>query len=195
MWCICLNHSFKHLLKYGDENSAGEQQWRFALHPRFPYWALNMKQRHQVLSQAKIYLRQNPGNVHISLEELKEMVGNLRGEQLKKRIQRYTAKILRSSQYWFQRYLELSALLEQVGTPTFFGRSAQQIYTGLTFTLYRSLLTKIVQVPSSIIHVLQIGTTRITGGSQRFCVDFRKLNSVTKKMFKMFTLSQESMTP
>ena len=115
-----LSEAFKHLLKYGDVNSAGEPQWRFALHPRFPYWALNMKQRHQVLSQAKIYLRQNPGDAHISFEELREMVGNLRGEQLMKRIQRYAAKILGSSQYWFQRYLELSALLEQVGTPTFF---------------------------------------------------------------------------
>lgn len=41
---VHLSEAFKHLLKYGEINSVGEPRWRFALHPRFPYWDLNMKQ-------------------------------------------------------------------------------------------------------------------------------------------------------
>ena len=52
----------------------GKFEWRFAFHPRFPYWALNMKQRHQVLSQANIYLRHHPVDANMTTEELKEMV-------------------------------------------------------------------------------------------------------------------------
>ena len=37
---------FKHLIKYADLSTDGMFTWRFASHPRFPYWALNMKQRH-----------------------------------------------------------------------------------------------------------------------------------------------------
>lgn len=52
-------------------------QWRFASHPRFPYWALNMKMRHQLISQASIYFHQNPDNANLTIEELQAMVGSL----------------------------------------------------------------------------------------------------------------------
>ena len=37
-----------------------------------------------------------------------------------KRLQRYAAKVQGSNQYWFHRYHELRALLDQKGPPTFF---------------------------------------------------------------------------
>lgn len=117
---VTLTEGFKHLIRYADISSDGQQRWRFASHPRFPYWALNMKQRHQLLSQAKVYLYQNPRDAHLTIEELRSMVGQLRGEQLMKRIQRYAAKLPGTHQYWFQRYLELRSLLEQKGAATFF---------------------------------------------------------------------------
>ena len=69
---VHLSEAFKHLEKYGDKGPDGEQRWRFASHPQFPYWALNMKQRHQVLSQSRIYQKQNAS---LPTEELREMVG------------------------------------------------------------------------------------------------------------------------
>lgn len=48
------------------------------------------------------------------------MVGNLSSEHLMKRLQRYTAKVQGSNQYWFQRHQELLALLDQKGPLTFF---------------------------------------------------------------------------
>ena len=117
---ISLTDGLKHLLRYGELTSNNQWYWRFASHPRFPYWGLNMKQRHQLLGQANVYLQQHPEDANLTVENMKEMVDQLSSEQLMKRLQRYAAKVQGTSQYWFQRYLELRALLDQKGPPTFF---------------------------------------------------------------------------
>ena len=48
------------------------------------------------------------------------MVRQMSAQQLMNRVQRYVAKIQGTRQYWYQRYLELKALIEQKGAPTFF---------------------------------------------------------------------------
>ncbi len=90
---------------------------RFASHPRYPYWALNMKQRHQLLSQAKIYLRHNLSDANLPTEELREMMGSFSADQLMKPLQQCAAKVQVYSQHWFHK---LQALLEKKGAPTFF---------------------------------------------------------------------------
>ena len=115
-----LTEGFKHLIKYAEVSTNGTFNWRFASHPRFPYWALNMKQRHQLLSQARIYLTQNPEDANLTTEELREMVGQMSANQLMNRVQRYVAKIQGPKQYWYQRYQELKALITEKGAPTFF---------------------------------------------------------------------------
>lgn len=57
-----------------------------------------MKQRHQLLSQANIYLQQHPADANLTVEDLRAMVGNLPAEQLMKRLECYAAKIQGSSQ-------------------------------------------------------------------------------------------------
>ena len=79
-----------------------------------------MKLRHQLLSQAKVYLHHNPGDANLTIKELQAMVGNLSSEHLMKRLQRYASKVQGSNQYWYQRYQELRAILDQKGPPTFF---------------------------------------------------------------------------
>jgi hypothetical protein len=111
---------FKHLIRYGEITPDNQNCWRFASHPRFRFWALNMKQRHQLLSQAKIYFQQNPEDANLSIDDLRSMVGHLSADLLMKRLQRYAAKVQGSSLYWFQRHQELRALLEQKGPPTLF---------------------------------------------------------------------------
>ena len=117
---VTLTEGMKHLIKYAERSSTGQFVWRFASHPRFTYWALNMKQRHQLLSQAHIYLTQNPQDANLTTEELQQMVQQMSTQQLMNRLQRYVAKIQGTRQYWYQRYLELKALIEQKGPPTFF---------------------------------------------------------------------------
>ena len=116
---ITLAEAFKHLMKFAEFTN-GKFEWRFALHPRFPYWALNMKQRHQLLSQANIYLRQHPADANMTMEELKDMVNSMSANQMVNRLQRYVSKVQGTNQYWYQRLQELLALLEQKGCPTFF---------------------------------------------------------------------------
>ena len=116
---IALTEAFKHLMKFAEFTN-GKFEWRFASHPRFPYWALNMKQRHQLLSQANIYLRQHPTDANMTMEELKDMVNSMSANQMVNRLQRYVSKVQGTNQYWYQRLQELLALLEQKGCATFF---------------------------------------------------------------------------
>lgn len=51
---ISITDGFKHLIKFDEVHDGCNTNWRLASHPRFPYWALNMKQRHQLLSQSSI---------------------------------------------------------------------------------------------------------------------------------------------
>ena len=97
-------------MKYAEFTN-GKFEWRFALHPCFPYWALNMKQRHQLLSQANIYLRQHPADANMTMEELKDVVNSMSANQMVNRLQRYASKVQGTNQYWYQRLQELLALL------------------------------------------------------------------------------------
>ena len=72
------------------------------------------------MSQARIYLTQNPEDDNLTTEELRQMVGQITANHLMNRVQRYVAKIQATKQYWYQRYQELEALITQEGAPTFF---------------------------------------------------------------------------
>ena len=69
---VPLQERIKHLLKFA-EIIDGKWVYRFANHPRFSYWAFNMIQRKRILQQTGIFLKQNPGEAHISINELREM--------------------------------------------------------------------------------------------------------------------------
>ena len=58
------------------ENVDGKWIYRFATHPRFSYWAFNMIQRKRALQQSGIFLKQNPGDAHLTIDELREMAAN-----------------------------------------------------------------------------------------------------------------------
>ena len=47
--------------------------YRFASHPRFSYWAFNMIIRKGTLQQSGIFLKQNPGEAFLTIEQLQEM--------------------------------------------------------------------------------------------------------------------------
>ena len=75
---VTFREKIKHLIKFAEQR---DNRWiyRFANHPRFSYWALNMLHRKQILQQTGIFLKQNPGEQHLSIEELREMVTNNEG--------------------------------------------------------------------------------------------------------------------
>ena len=116
---VTLTEAFKHLNHYAEVVD-GVNHWRFASHPRFPYWSLNMKIRHQLISQSNVYIRQHPADAELTVEDLHDMVGTLDTEHLMNCIQRYATKVQGTSQFWYQKHQELRALLDQKGPPTFF---------------------------------------------------------------------------
>ena len=91
----------KHLLKYAEKKD-GKWIYRFATHPRFAYWALNMIQRKQILQQTGIFLKQNPGEAHLTTEELQEMAANNNTATFLSKISRYISNITGSNAYWYR---------------------------------------------------------------------------------------------
>ena len=65
---VTIGNYFKHLMLYHGQ--------RFAKHPRFRYFALNTQMRHRALQNGRIYVRQNPDDGHLSVDELRDMVGH-----------------------------------------------------------------------------------------------------------------------
>ena len=59
----------KHIVKVGRKTETG-WIYPFANHPRFSYQALNMIQRKRALQQGTILLKQNPGEAHLTADEL-----------------------------------------------------------------------------------------------------------------------------
>ena len=47
---ITLTEAFKHLIKFADKLENGKFEWRFASHPRFPYWAIE----HEITASAVV---------------------------------------------------------------------------------------------------------------------------------------------
>jgi hypothetical protein len=72
---IPLGEKIKHLIKFADCIN-GKWVYRFASHPRFTYWGFNMIQRKRVLQQSGIFFKQNPGEAHLMIDELREMAAS-----------------------------------------------------------------------------------------------------------------------
>ncbi len=109
----------KHLIKFGEKID-GKWVYRFASHPRFSYWALNMIQRNRTLQQSGIFLKQNPGEAHLTIEELREIAGGTNLSSFMLKVSRYVANIAGTSAYWYKVQEELKAIITSVGTPTCF---------------------------------------------------------------------------
>lgn len=112
-----LGEKVKHLIKFA-ENINGEWVYRFARHPRFAYWAFNMIQRHRLLGQGSIFLKQNPGEAQLTVEQLKQMLTTNSYSSLMSKLMHYAKNITGSSGYWHKSKEDLKATITQKGPPT-----------------------------------------------------------------------------
>ena len=112
---------FRHLLRYCEVNSNGTLECRFASHPRFVLWIYNIHYRHRALSQGDIYLKQNPGDANLSIEEIQDLLRNTdRNNPVLKRIQRYMSSILSTPSYWHTISCQLKAIIDNKAPPHLF---------------------------------------------------------------------------
>ena len=109
----------KHLLKFAEVKS-GKWFYRFAMHPRFSYWALNMIQRRRALGQASFFIKQNPGEPHLSVKELQQMANNVTATNLMSKISHYVGNITGTNAYWHKVRDDLKVIFAHAGPPTFF---------------------------------------------------------------------------
>ena len=116
---VTLQESIKHLIKFA-ECINGKWVYRFASHPRFAYWALNMIQRKRALQQSGIFLKQNPSEAHLTIDELREMATNDSANVFMSKISRYLGNIPGTNAYWHRVREDLKAIVTNVGVPTLF---------------------------------------------------------------------------
>lgn len=116
---VTVGNYFKHLMLYHDG--------RFAKHPRFRYFALNTEMRHRALQTGRIYVRQHPHDDHLSVDELRDMVGR-EGDAFSNRVLHYASSLRGTRQYWFKQRSRLIAMVDTLGLPTiFFTHSAADL--------------------------------------------------------------------
>ena len=115
---VPLSEKIKHLIKFAEKVD-GKWVYCLASHPRFSYWAFNMIQRKRTLQQSGIFLKQNPGEAHLTIEELREMASSNNTSAFMSKVSRYVANIAGTNAYWHKVKEDLKAIVTNIGTPTF----------------------------------------------------------------------------
>ena len=116
---VTIGNYFKHLMMYEDS--------RFAIHPRFRFFALNTEMRWRALQTGRVYVKQHPGDAQLSLDELRDMVGR-QGEAFSSRVLHYASSLRGTKQYWYRQRSRLLAMVDTLGLPTiFFTHSAADL--------------------------------------------------------------------
>ena len=116
---VTLGEKIKHLIKFA-EYSDDKWVYRFASHPRFAYWAFNMIQRHRLLGQGSIFLKQNPGEAKLTVDQLQQMLKSNTYSTLMSKLMHYAKNVTGSNSYWHKAKEDLRATIAQVGPPTIF---------------------------------------------------------------------------
>ena len=116
---ITIGYYFKHLMMFKDGC--------FAKHPRFRYFALNTEMRWRALQAGRIYVRQNAQDARLTVQELRDMVGN-EGAAFSNRVLHFASSLRGTGPYWFKQRSRLIAMVDTLGLPTvFFTHSAADL--------------------------------------------------------------------
>ena len=79
-----------------------------------------MIHRKRILQQTGIFLKQNPSEAHLSLNELREMAATNNTNVFLSKVSRYVSNIAGSNAYWNRVREDLRAVIASVGAPTLF---------------------------------------------------------------------------
>lgn len=107
-----LHEWVKHLIRYRDS--------RFATHPRFRFFALNLIFRHRAMQQGRFLFSRSIGNRAMTVGQLKEALAADDGPLLASKIVRCLKSVRATRPYWFMEGAKLKDMITQIGTPTLF---------------------------------------------------------------------------
>ena len=102
----------KHLMHYRDS--------RFATHPRFRFFALNLIFRHRAMSRSKFLFTRDVGHRNMTVGQLRNTLTGNNGAQLASKIIRCVQSVRGTRPYWSLEGAKLHDMISQLGTPTFF---------------------------------------------------------------------------
>jgi len=116
---VTMTESAKHLLKFCQKLN-GEYVYRFARHPRWMHWAQNIAERHRAQGQRDMFIVRNREDTDLTERELREVIaeGGERLNRLVGKMCRFNANITGGASWFYQRRIELEALMEQEGMCT-----------------------------------------------------------------------------
>ena len=109
---LLLHEWVKHLIRYKDG--------RFAHHPRFRFFALNMIFRHRAMEQGRFLFHKTIGAADMTIGQLRDNLGRENGAALAAKIVRCVKKVRGTRPYWFTEGAKLKDMIHQIGTPTLF---------------------------------------------------------------------------
>ena len=90
------------------------------------YFALNTEMRHQALQTGRIYVRKNPHDGHLTVDELRDMVRV--SEAFSNRVLHFGASLHGTREFWMKQKSRLIATVNTLGLPTvFFTHSAADL--------------------------------------------------------------------
>ena len=119
----------EHLIRFG-EYIDGKWLYRFASHPRFGYWAYNILYQHRHIGQGNFFLKQNPAEANLTVQELKDMLNSGDYQKVMSKLMYYAKDVSGLNAYWNQVRQDLKATISQIGDQQYSGHSLVQIFTG-----------------------------------------------------------------
>ena len=116
---VSLTDSAKHLIKYCQLRN-GKYEYRFASHPRWLHWVHNICERHRSITQRNVFLQKNKEDADLTEDQLREIIdeGGDRLQTLLGKMCRYNANVTGTPSWFYQRKMELEALIEHKGMCT-----------------------------------------------------------------------------
>ena len=109
---IHLHEWVKHLMWYRDS--------RFATHPRFRFFVLNIIFRHRSMQRGKYLFSRNISHHNMTIGQLKNALSQHNGPRLASDIVRCLKTVKATRPYWNMEGGKLRDMIAQIGTPTFF---------------------------------------------------------------------------
>ena len=99
----------------------------FAKHAHFRFFVSNTEMRWCAIQTGRIYVKQNPGDAQLSLDELHDMIGR-EGDNFSNCVLHYGINLHGTKQYLYKQRSNLIAMVDILGLPTiFFTHSAADL--------------------------------------------------------------------
>ena len=93
----------------------------------------------RILGQSNFFLKQNPTEANLTIDDLKQMITSDSYEPLISKLMHYSKNVCGTNAYWNRAKDDLKAIITQVGAPTIFGLFHVLNSIGLNFMIFLTM--------------------------------------------------------